>query len=251
VLVHAPDIPIRPSSLAGNLQKHPAVETALRDCEAASNGLPEISFASIRQGEAAQPLSAKERAVARFAVHYALARLWHASGIVLDEACGEAEAVVAAVNERISLREALLTVTAETERKPGRADDVLETPAAAALERGVDAVIVLGPFGGLSAIENSCRKASIPCLPSLGEVGGGNDWTTLLHSLAELYVLGANVNWKAVHAARERRQIVIPPYPWQRVRYWPTPDVAKQIQTIVPAQNWEMRKKRVTLESDL
>ncbi len=55
-------------------------------------------------------------------------------------------------------------------------------------------------------------------LPSLRQ--GKGDWETLLGSLARLYTLGVDVNWKAFDQAYARRKLVLPTYPFQREPYW-------------------------------
>jgi acyl transferase domain-containing protein/acyl carrier protein len=55
-------------------------------------------------------------------------------------------------------------------------------------------------------------------LPSLRR--GQNDWGQMLESLAQLYVLGAQVNWDGFDQDYPRRKINLPTYPFQRERYW-------------------------------
>lgn len=46
------------------------------------------------------------------------------------------------------------------------------------------------------------------------------DGTALQQSLAELYLAGLPVDWRAVHAGREGARIVLPNYVFDRKRYW-------------------------------
>ncbi len=59
-------------------------------------------------------------------------------------------------------------------------------------------------------------------LPSLRQKGG--DWGEILHSLAQLYVQGVQVNWKAFDKDYARRRLTgLPTYPFQRERFWVEP----------------------------
>ncbi|HYO54689.1 SDR family NAD(P)-dependent oxidoreductase [Archangium sp.] len=49
---------------------------------------------------------------------------------------------------------------------------------------------------------------------------GRPEWETLLESLAALYLHGARVDWARFDEAWERRRVPLPPYPFQRQRYW-------------------------------
>jgi acyl transferase domain-containing protein/D-arabinose 1-dehydrogenase-like Zn-dependent alcohol dehydrogenase/acyl carrier protein len=42
----------------------------------------------------------------------------------------------------------------------------------------------------------------------------------LMETLGRLFELGVNIDWRAVHAGRDRRRITLPSYPFQRRRYW-------------------------------
>jgi acyl transferase domain-containing protein/acyl carrier protein len=47
-----------------------------------------------------------------------------------------------------------------------------------------------------------------------------SDWQQLLHSLGELYVRGASINWKGVNKDYTCDFVTLPTYPFQRQRYW-------------------------------
>ena len=49
------------------------------------------------------------------------------------------------------------------------------------------------------------------------------DSSFLLKSLAQLWLSGTNVNWKAVHASEDRLRVHLPKYPFERQRYWVEP----------------------------
>ena len=50
--------------------------------------------------------------------------------------------------------------------------------------------------------------------------GGTNVWETLLTALAELYVAGANPDWRGFERGWTRRKVTLPSYPFQRRRFW-------------------------------
>jgi len=47
-----------------------------------------------------------------------------------------------------------------------------------------------------------------------------SDNECMLKSLARLWVSGVNVDWQAFHAHASRRRVHLPPYPFERQRYW-------------------------------
>jgi acyl transferase domain-containing protein/acyl carrier protein len=89
-----------------------------------------------------------------------------------------------------------------------------------ARDLGCDAFIELGPAATLVAAARANLEptvaASIAWLPSLRP--GQSDRASLLHSLASLYVRGADVSWSAV--AQSGQPIALPTTPFERTRYW-------------------------------
>ncbi|HET7153785.1 MAG TPA: type I polyketide synthase, partial [Hyphomicrobiaceae bacterium] len=76
----------------------------------------------------------------------------------------------------------------------------------------------------LPALEDNLRGLSqrAAVLPSLRREESERE--TMLRSLGSLYALGQPVAWNQVHAAGGR-VVSLPPYPWQRERFWtPRPD---------------------------
>ncbi len=47
-----------------------------------------------------------------------------------------------------------------------------------------------------------------------------NNWQIILSGLAQLYVLGVNINWKALSKNCSGKKISLPTYPFQRQKYW-------------------------------
>ncbi|MGA2164865.1 MAG: SDR family NAD(P)-dependent oxidoreductase, partial [Solirubrobacteraceae bacterium] len=108
-------------------------------------------------------------------------------------------------------------------------------------ERGVGGFLELGPDGVLSAMVPECLAG--------GAGGGGTgepgapgepvrvgspapvavavlrreraEARSLLGALAELWVRGGEVDWGAVFAGAGARRVALPPYAFQRERYWP------------------------------
>jgi len=88
--------------------------------------------------------------------------------------------------------------------------------AAAALPRPV--LLEVGPMQVLSKIARAHR---VDVVPSLSEPDHGkSDDATILHALGELWNRGARVNWTAFHQGEQRRRVPLPPYPFERRRYW-------------------------------
>jgi 8-amino-7-oxononanoate synthase len=84
----------------------------------------------------------------------------------------------------------------------------------------------VGPKPILLSMVHAFRDDQIPelnsepwlYLPSLRP--GQSDWQPLLHSLAELYCRGVQVNWTDLYAGEIHPFIHLPTYPFQRQRFW-------------------------------
>jgi len=86
-------------------------------------------------------------------------------------------------------------------------------------QAGYQVFLEIGPKPTLLGMGKQCLPADAGVwLPSLRS--GQEDWEVLLHSLAELYVLGVNVDWVGFDRDYPRRKLVLPTYPFQRERYW-------------------------------
>jgi acyl transferase domain-containing protein len=64
----------------------------------------------------------------------------------------------------------------------------------------------------------------------VGPAPGGRDWGVLCSALAQLFVCGAPVNWKAFDAPYRRRRIALPTYPFTRKRYWLDPSEIRSLE---------------------
>ena len=77
--------------------------------------------------------------------------------------------------------------------------------------------VEIGPRPVLTGMGRQCLvDRAIRWLPSLQP--GKSDRSQMNHSLSQLYVDGANVNWRAV--SQNSRRIELPTYPFQRRRHW-------------------------------
>ena len=82
-------------------------------------------------------------------------------------------------------------------------------------ERGCEVFLEIGPSPTLIGMgQRVCRKDDNAWLPSLRP--GRDDWQTMLESLAELYVRGAEVDWTGFDRDYSRQKIELPSYPFQR-----------------------------------
>jgi acyl transferase domain-containing protein len=148
-----------------------------------------------------------------FAFQVALAALWRSWGIRPDAVVGHGLGEIAAAHVAGNLP---LEDAARMLREPVRSSSAVDLLAAEGCSTFVEmsAHPVLLP-----AIEQELQRLgrSGRVLPSLRRHEG--ERATLLGSLAELYVRGAEVNWAALHPAGGR-STGLPRYPWQRERFW-------------------------------
>lgn len=96
-----------------------------------------------------------------------------------------------------------------------------ETPVSlgvkALVEKGFTTFVAIGATS--SADEQLVAKNSeLTYFSSV--VDGHDEWSTLLHCLASLYVKGADVNWHAFDRGYVRQRQPLPTYPFQRKRFW-------------------------------
>jgi acyl transferase domain-containing protein/SAM-dependent methyltransferase len=86
-------------------------------------------------------------------------------------------------------------------------------------EQGHRVFLEIGPSPTLISVGRQCFGQELGLwLPSLRH--GQEDWSTMLESLAALYVRGVGVDWAGFDRDYARQRISLPTYPWVRQRYW-------------------------------
>ena len=99
-------------------------------------------------------------------------------------------------------------------RSPVRFADGISALAAT----GCHTFLEIGPNPNLLAMGMGCVKdRRNRWLPSLSK--GRGDCDTMLHSLGELYVRGAEIDWRGFHAPFARTRVELPTYTFQRQRF--------------------------------
>jgi microcystin synthetase protein McyG len=90
---------------------------------------------------------------------------------------------------------------------------------AALVADGCDVFLEIGPHPTLTAIGQLCVPDHAGrWLASLKR--GDDDYATLLNALSELYIAGAEIDWKAFDAPFRPAKARLPNYPFQRERFW-------------------------------
>jgi len=86
--------------------------------------------------------------------------------------------------------------------------------------QGTEIFLEVGPQPTLLGMGRRCLPGEVGLwLPSLRK--GREDWGQLLHSLANLYVQGAAVDWSGFHRDFSASKVALPTYPFQhQQRYW-------------------------------
>ncbi len=87
-------------------------------------------------------------------------------------------------------------------------------------ELNVDTFVEIGPRPTLLGLGRGCLPPAYDAwYPSLRPDA---EWPTLLASVAQLQVRGAEIDWASFYQedTRRRRKVVLPTYPWRRQRYW-------------------------------
>ena len=86
-------------------------------------------------------------------------------------------------------------------------------------ESGCRTFVEIGPMPVLMGMGRRAVPDGGTWLPSLRK--GRDELGEMSSALAGLYVAGADVDWRGVHAGRARSRVALPTYPFERTRYWP------------------------------
>ena len=86
-------------------------------------------------------------------------------------------------------------------------------------DAGCRIFLEIGPSAVLTGMGKSCiPNAGTAWIPALRR--GADDWKQALSGLAELFTLGARIDWTAVDRGQRRRRLALPTYPFERQRCW-------------------------------
>ena len=92
-------------------------------------------------------------------------------------------------------------------------------------EAAPTAIVEIGPTASLLGMGRRCvPELETAWLPSLRQ--GQDDWQTLAASVAEYYVRGGQIDWRAWDEPWPRRRVRVPNYPFERSRHWITLDAS-------------------------
>ena len=86
-------------------------------------------------------------------------------------------------------------------------------------QRGVTAIVEIGPKPVLLAMGRQCLEAQQATIEWLPSIRPEQEWQQLLRTLGALHVHGVAVDWAAFHRDAPGRRIVLPTYPFQRKPY--------------------------------
>jgi acyl transferase domain-containing protein len=89
-------------------------------------------------------------------------------------------------------------------------------------ELGVDVLLEVGPQPVLIGLTRRALRAGAPELLASAR-SGQDEVATLLRSLASLYALGADIDWRQVDRCHERHHVALPTYRTDRSWYWIDP----------------------------
>ena len=97
-----------------------------------------------------------------------------------------------------------------------------------ALQMGAETFVEIGPRPILSNLGKLCvsdrlKGDELTWVCTLSD--SVDDREQDASALAELYKSGTDIPWRNVYKERKARRVSLPTYPFQRRRFWPTPDV--------------------------
>ncbi|WP_341737261.1 SDR family NAD(P)-dependent oxidoreductase [Microcoleus sp. CAWBG640] len=85
---------------------------------------------------------------------------------------------------------------------------------------GIECFVEIGPKPILLGMGASCLVDEEKRLTWLPSIRPETESSTVVESLAQLYVRGVNINWKEFFQDQHRRKVVLPTYPFQKERCW-------------------------------
>jgi acyl transferase domain-containing protein/acyl carrier protein len=201
-----------------------------------------------------------------FATQFALAELWRSWGVVPTSVLGTGvgEFVAACIAGVFTVEDAVKLVAARgsVEQFDAIARQItFKAPQIGIVSSQAGTFVSAGDISNPTywrrQIGGSANvSAGIETLRASGcgvfiEAGpSGNDWRTLLESLARVYVSGVAIDWTAFDREYSRGKVTLPTYPFQRERYWtplapasarPAPPDTSNIETGRYGTSWRVQ----------
>lgn len=113
-----------------------------------------------------------------------------------------------------------------------------------------EAVEILLEIGPKSALLKDLLQDSEVSATLVKHFCCDGEWQQVLECVAQLYVLGAKVDWKAFYAGElqflgdrtldcQYRKVLLPTYPFQRQRYWLNEETAPVSDTVPVGESWK------------
>ncbi len=108
-------------------------------------------------------------------------------------------------------------------------------------DAGQRVFLEIGPGNTLLGLGRQCIQPGTPgeepwWAASLKK--GRGEWEQILESLGRLYVRGADVDWAGFDESYGRRRVALPTYPFERRRYWITPEPDATPAAADPESEW-------------
>jgi len=101
---------------------------------------------------------------------------------------------------------------------------------------GQGVFLEVGPGSTLVGLGRQCMSEGKLWLASLRAAAG--EWTTVLESLAQLYVRGAEIDWAGLDRGYTRQRLPLPTYPFQRQHFWIETNTPATSPDPVPDADW-------------
>ncbi|HEY1904169.1 MAG TPA: SDR family NAD(P)-dependent oxidoreductase [Terracidiphilus sp.] len=98
------------------------------------------------------------------------------------------------------------------------------------------ALVEIGPGNALASLarqQGGTTAKAFPSLPHPRELIGSLSFA--LHTLGELWTLGASIDWTKLHAPRSVRRVSLPAYPFEHRKFWIEPDEPRRGSTAISA----------------
>ncbi len=205
-------------------QTQPTFQRAIKHCHSIIADFLDIALSELLWQ--APPSSPQYSDISLFILEYALFILWQSWGIVPAAVIGEdiGEWVAATVAGAFPLEDSLRWLAQQQSFKE----------AAKAIAIGQLQFPVFSKFAGEIREFPQFRQQfkQPPTLPmttlpfksynTVVTIDGSasTHWSTLISTLAQLYLQGVEVNWSGFEQGYFRQKVVLPTYPFQRTRYW-------------------------------
>ncbi len=242
-------------------QSDPDFRSDIDACEQAGRANPDVDFralaSALSNATGTTLLDSPAARAVRFAVEYAMARLWLRWGVAPAFVMGQGRGRLTAqcVAGMLTLDEAMRTLhngqpaltSADMVSIYRMGQGESEEVAWQDMMRDSNCLFLqVGPGSAWSGIlSRRPAREPRPVLLTAFVADGTDPCRHLMGVLANMWLQGARIHWQRLHQGKQRTRLPLPTYPFERASYWlPIPEVPREFARAVesPVQSTEQQR---------